>query len=244
MIWDQQNLFTLLGLVYKQCIQTKNNVRLFSCTQIWVKRCAFQMMWTHLSSIQPWYRNRSGTKAKVEFFEKMHTFPCLYARFYTKNSWSVSTQSLRWVWFLTTTTPNSFISISVKLSKVGCTWVCDSFKWDVRTLYSLYKLTLQTLNEIQPNWLQTRLYTFRRRFSFTITSCTFECVIPPDINECERTSSCLRGRCTNKMGSYHCECQKGYTLVGGRECQGQSLHLPTQNKELFLGFFHLSKVEW
>lgn len=42
-----------------------------------------------------------------------------------------------------------------------------------------------------------------------------------DINECERPSNCLRGRCINSMGSYHCECQKGYVLVGGRRCQGQ-----------------------
>lgn len=42
-----------------------------------------------------------------------------------------------------------------------------------------------------------------------------------DINECERPSNCLRGSCINSMGSYHCECQKGYVLVGGRRCQGQ-----------------------
>ncbi|CAG00601.1 unnamed protein product, partial [Tetraodon nigroviridis] len=42
-----------------------------------------------------------------------------------------------------------------------------------------------------------------------------------NINECERPSNCLRGRCINSMGSYHCECQKGYVLVGGRRCQGQ-----------------------
>lgn len=48
---------------------------------------------------------------------------------------------------------------------------------------------------------------------------------PSDINECERPSNCQRGHCINSMGSYHCECQKGYTLVGGRRCQGQSLHI-------------------
>lgn len=42
-----------------------------------------------------------------------------------------------------------------------------------------------------------------------------------DINECERPSNCQRGRCINSMGSYHCECQKGYMLIGGRRCQGQ-----------------------
>ncbi len=47
--------------------------------------------------------------------------------------------------------------------------------------------------------------------------------LPSDINECERPSNCQRGRCINSMGSYHCECQKGYTLVGGRRCQGQCL---------------------
>uniref|UniRef100_A0A665U336 Latent-transforming growth factor beta-binding protein 3 n=1 Tax=Echeneis naucrates TaxID=173247 RepID=A0A665U336_ECHNA len=40
-----------------------------------------------------------------------------------------------------------------------------------------------------------------------------------DINECERPSNCQRGHCINNMGSYRCECQKGYTLVGGRRCQ-------------------------
>uniref|UniRef100_A0A674DPJ8 Latent transforming growth factor beta binding protein 3 n=1 Tax=Salmo trutta TaxID=8032 RepID=A0A674DPJ8_SALTR len=42
---------------------------------------------------------------------------------------------------------------------------------------------------------------------------------PSDINECERPSNCQRGRCINSMGSYRCECQKGYMLVGGRRCQ-------------------------
>lgn len=42
-----------------------------------------------------------------------------------------------------------------------------------------------------------------------------------DIDECKRSSNCLRGRCINNMGSYHCECQRGYMLVGGKECQGQ-----------------------
>lgn len=45
---------------------------------------------------------------------------------------------------------------------------------------------------------------------------------PSDINECERPSNCQRGHCINSMGSYHCECEKGYMLVGGRRCQGQS----------------------
>lgn len=44
---------------------------------------------------------------------------------------------------------------------------------------------------------------------------------PTDINECKRPSNCLRGHCFNNMGSYHCECQKGHVLVGGRRCQGQ-----------------------
>lgn len=42
-----------------------------------------------------------------------------------------------------------------------------------------------------------------------------------DINECERASNCQRGRCINTMGSYRCECQKGYMLVSGRRCQGK-----------------------
>lgn len=42
-----------------------------------------------------------------------------------------------------------------------------------------------------------------------------------DINECERPANCQRGRCINSMGSYHCECQKGYMLIGGRRCQGR-----------------------
>lgn len=46
---------------------------------------------------------------------------------------------------------------------------------------------------------------------------------PSDINECKNPSSCHGGRCINKMGTYHCECQQGYKLVGGRECQGQSV---------------------
>lgn len=45
-----------------------------------------------------------------------------------------------------------------------------------------------------------------------------------DINECERASNCQRGRCINTMGSYRCECQKGFMLVSGRRCQGMGFH--------------------
>lgn len=49
-------------------------------------------------------------------------------------------------------------------------------------------------------------------------------LISLDINECERASYCQQGRCINTMGSYRCECQKGYTLFSGRRCQGMSFH--------------------
>lgn len=58
-------------------------------------------------------------------------------------------------------------------------------------------------------------FTFQHYFLFPFP--------PPDINECERPSNCQRGRCINSMGSYHCDCPTGYTLVGGRRCQGQPL---------------------
>lgn len=57
-------------------------------------------------------------------------------------------------------------------------------------------------------------------------SCTVVLIpFPSDINECERPSNCQRGHCINSMGSYHCKCQKGYVLIGGRRCQGQSLQI-------------------
>lgn len=55
-----------------------------------------------------------------------------------------------------------------------------------------------------------------------LTCSLWTCIsFPVDINECERPSNCQRGQCINNMGSYHCECQAGYTLVGGKRCQGQ-----------------------
>lgn len=49
-------------------------------------------------------------------------------------------------------------------------------------------------------------------------------LISLDINECERASYCQQGRCINTMGSYHCDCQKGYKPILGRRCQGMSFH--------------------
>lgn len=41
-----------------------------------------------------------------------------------------------------------------------------------------------------------------------------------DINECERAANCQRGRCINILGSYRCECEKGF-MLRGRRCEGQ-----------------------
>ncbi len=59
---------------------------------------------------------------------------------------------------------------------------------------------------------------------YTICESVRMFLISLDINECERASHCQRGRCINTMGSYRCECQKGYMLVSGRRCQGMGFH--------------------
>ncbi|XP_016121247.1 latent-transforming growth factor beta-binding protein 3-like, partial [Sinocyclocheilus grahami] len=53
------------------------------------------------------------------------------------------------------------------------------------------------------------------------------------INECERASNCQRGRCINTMGSYRCECQKGYMPVSGRRCQEVEI-VRNDKKECYL----------
>lgn len=49
------------------------------------------------------------------------------------------------------------------------------------------------------------------------------CVIA-DVNECEDTSLCLGGQCTNTIGSYSCSCPAGLELVDGVSCRGIYKH--------------------
>ena len=42
-----------------------------------------------------------------------------------------------------------------------------------------------------------------------------------DINECFEGNPCGKGKCTNLMGSYKCECDAGYKRINnGKSCAG------------------------
>jgi len=48
-----------------------------------------------------------------------------------------------------------------------------------------------------------------------------------DVNECEDTSLCLGGQCTNNIGSYSCSCPSGLELVDGTSCRGMYRYIYT-----------------
>ena len=46
----------------------------------------------------------------------------------------------------------------------------------------------------------------------------------PDIDECAGDSGCNQ-TCVNTPGSYYCNCERGYLLVNGSQCEGITIHI-------------------
>ena len=47
-----------------------------------------------------------------------------------------------------------------------------------------------------------------------------------DLNECSTNNGGCNQTCVNELGSYHCECIKGYTLdEDGEGCSGKNIPL-------------------
>lgn len=47
-------------------------------------------------------------------------------------------------------------------------------------------------------------------------------ILLPDIDECERNISCpAYARCVNNDGSYHCQCNDGFSGDGSTNCVGK-----------------------
>ena len=46
----------------------------------------------------------------------------------------------------------------------------------------------------------------------------------PDIDECAGDSGCNQ-ICVNTPGSYYCNCERGYLLVNGSQCEGITIHI-------------------
>ena len=46
----------------------------------------------------------------------------------------------------------------------------------------------------------------------------------PDIDECAGDSGCNQ-ICVNTPGSYYCNCERGYLLIDGSQCEGNVFEL-------------------
>lgn len=57
-------------------------------------------------------------------------------------------------------------------------------------------------------------------------ACVRVCVFrSPDVDECVKPGVCLDGRCVNTAGSFHCQCQSGFTTNPERTaCLGTHTH--------------------